>query len=272
MKWFKKGTSEKKIEKNDSSKHVKNKSGKKYALPGLILMAISGVIIYVYIANINEERHIVLPHSALNLHLNKSNLKSETIYKAKPSLPSATLKKSLTLNKFAIIKTAKLKTVKQNSKIKKTKYLNNMTIKTGSYSSVIYRLNEQIEIEKLQHELALIKDGKNTAATSKLNFHTAPDNLDGGIFGLPPRQYINPLKEKTNELSKYFNSNTKHNNNNSNAIRLIGVSNKSADISIGKSDFIIQSGCRLYGYQVLKIGKNSITVAKNAKIKKIYIY
>ncbi len=268
MKWFKKGTSEKEIEKNDSPKYIKNKSGKKYALLGLILIAISGLIIYAYIANVNEKRHIVLPHSALNFHLpDKQSLTTKPAYRAKLLLPSSTFKKSITLNKFTTIKTAKLKKVKQNPKIKKTKYVNNIAIKTGSYSSVIYKLNKKIEIEKLQHELASIKDGKNTASMS--NIHILPNNFGaGGIFSLPPRQYINPLTQKTNNLSKYFNSNKKHNS----AIRLIGVSNKSADISIGKSNFIIQAGCRIYGYQVLKIGKNSITVAKNAKIKKIYIY
>ena len=271
MKWFKKVTTEKNTEENDSSQHAKNKSGKKYALQGLILMAISGLIIYVYIADINGEHHIVLPHSALNFHLKKSSFALKPIYKAKPLLLPATLRKSPAFNKLTTTKTAKLKKVKVkvNSKIKKTKYANNTTIKTGSYSSVIYRLNKKIEIEKLQHELALIKEGKNTASAS--NIHTMPNNFDAGIFGLPLRQHVNPLERKTNELSKYFNRNNKHNSDN-NAIRLIGVSNKSADISIGKSDFIIQSGCRLYGYQVLKIGKNSITVAKDAKIKKIYIY
>ena len=269
MKWFKKLTAEKNTEENNSSQHTKNKSVKQYALTGLILMAISGLIIYAYIANINEEHHIILPHSALNFHLNKPSLTSKPIYQAKPLLPS-NLRKSPALNKFAAIKTAKLKKVKQNSKIKKTKYINNTAIKTGSYSSVIYRLNKKIEIEKLQHELALIKDGKNIVSAS--NIPTAPNDFDaGGIFGLPPRQYINPPEQEINGLSKYFNSNNKHDSDN-NAIRLIGVSNKSADISIGKSDFIIQSGCRLYGYQVLKIGRNSITVAKDAKIKKIYIY
>jgi hypothetical protein len=273
MNLFKKGISEKNNQENDGSQNIKNNSVKKYALQGLILMAISGLVIYVYyIANINDEHHIILPHSALNFHLKKSSLAPKPIYKAKPLKPlllPATLRKSPAFNKLTVFKTAKLKEVKQNSKIKKTKYANNTKIKTGSYSSVIYRLNKKIEIEKLQHELALIKEGKNTASAS--NIHTMPNNFDAGIFGLPLRQHVNPLERKTNELSKYFNKNNKHNSDN-NAIRLIGVSNKSADISIGKSDFIIQSGCRLYGYQVLKIGRNSITVAKDAKIKKIYIY
>jgi len=270
MKWFKKVISEKNIEESSNSKHIKNKSVKKYVLPGFILIAISSLIIYeyTYTAGINGKHPIVLPHSALNFNPNKlSRTVSKPIYKAKSLLSTAVLKKSPPLNKLAATKNIKLKKVKQNFKIRKTKYANNATIKTGSYSSVIYRLNKQIEIEKLQHELALVQEGKNTVSTP--NIHTAPNNFDESIYGFPPRHYMNPANPKIINLSKYFNSDNKRS---SNAIRLIGVSNKSADISIGKSDFIIQSGCRIYGYQVLKIGKNSITVAKDAKIKKIYIY
>jgi hypothetical protein len=273
MKWFKKEISKKDIEENNNLINVKNKFGKKYVLPGFLLLALSGLIIYKYLVNINDKHHIIPPHSALKYNPTKPSSIPMSTYKTKSLLPPATLKKFSTSNKFSTIKTAMQKKAKQNAKIKKIKYLNHKSIsraaiKTGGYSSIIYRLNKQIEIEKLRHELALIKNGKNTVTMS--NAYTASDdNLNAGIFGLPPLQYINPLEAtKKNNLSTYFNKNNKQNN----TIRLIGVSNKSADVYIGKSDFIIQSGCQLYGYQVLKIGKNSITVAKDAKIKKIYIY
>ena len=255
MNLFKRKTQQKNVKETDNLTMKKNSNKNLSIILGLIFIAVSVFIIY---KSMNINQRVILPKYALKFSSPAINFSPSVKMQHPKSFSNNTDKRLLPVhsNKFA-------KPDNFNKKIHLKPHLTPQAHTTGNYSSIIYKLDKQIEIAKLKHELALTKEGKNIQKMS--NAQTMPNNLGIGILRMLP-QYINPKGSKINNISKYF-KNYKQNN----TIRLKGVSNAAADVGIGKSNFVVQTGSEFDGYKVLNIGDSSITIVKDGKIKKLYI-
>ncbi|MHB8291302.1 MAG: hypothetical protein ACYDEG_02395 [bacterium] len=259
MNLFKRKTSQENVQETDNltieNKSIENKSGKKksnkkYIVLGLVFIAVSGFIIY---KSIISNHRVILSKSALKF--NPSAGKTINSIPFNKAASPDKIVKPVTPDSFNTLN-QKTKTGKSRMTIKK--HFSKAKLATGSYSSLIYALKKQIEITKLKNELVLEKKNKGIQAMP-----IAP--IMPNISQMSP-QYINSRGLKINNLSKYFKDYKK------NTIKLDGVSNAAVDVTIGKSNFVVQAGSEFDGYKVLNIGNSSITVAKDGKIKKLYIH
>ncbi|MHB1664546.1 MAG: hypothetical protein ACYCT7_04700 [bacterium] len=251
MNLFRRKTLQKNVKETDNLIMKKNSNKNLYIILGLVFITASGFIIY---KSMNINHTVILPKSALKFSSPVRNFSSSV--KMQHPMPFSNTGKRLSpvhSNKFA-------KPDNFNKTIHLKPHLTPQAHTTGNYSSIIYKLTKQIEIEKLKRELAFTKK-------SKLNAQTIPDGQMSPqrLFSQYPK--ISSYK-KINKLSKYFTGYT----GNKNTAALKGVSNTAADVGIGKSNFVVQAGSEFDGYKVLNIGNSSITIVKDGKIKKLYIY
>ena len=235
--------------KSEENKSDKRKYNKKYIVLGLVFIAVSGFIIY---KSAISNHSVILSKSALKFNLPAGKTINPMSFN-KAAEPDKIVKPTIS-NSFNTLN-QKTKTRKSSTPIKK--HLFKARLSVGSYSSLIYALKKHIEIVKLKHELVLAKENKGIQIMPGVQ-------IMSGIHQIP-QQYINTEDSKIKNISKYFKDYKK------NTVTLKGVSNAAADVGIGKSNFVVQAGSEFDGYKVLYIGNNSITVAKDGRIKKLYI-
>lgn len=250
MNLFKRKTLQKNVKETDNLIMKKNSNKNLYIILGLVFIAVSGFIIY---KSMNINHTVILPKSALKFSSPVRNFSPSV--KMQHPMPFSNIGKRLSpvhSNKF-------VKPDNFNKKIHLTPHLTAQAHTTGNYSSAIYKLTKQIEIAKLKRELAFAKKGKLNAQTIIPGSQMSPQRLFS--------RYPNINSYKINKLSKYFTGYA----GKKNAAALKGVSNAAADVTIGKSNFVVQAGSEFDGYKVLNIGDSSITIAKDGKIKKLYI-